>query len=183
MRNAILTIIFIGWLCSVNKSIAQIIPWTSSYLLQWGDFQGPPDPNEKYSAKTCTSINYHTKTGSNNSIIATVDCGFDKAKSWKKPERNLTQKLLLHEELHFYIAEVSARKMRQEFANYTSSHKYDVNANNDMKKIFDRCLDECNKENDQYDLETNHSANEAQQEEWRKKIVAQLKELGAYEVK
>ena len=182
-RKFVLLLFIICVLLMRELAAAQQIPWKSDYYLVWSDFQGPPDPGSSYAACTHYDVSYNSKWDHSGAITVTVACSFDKSKSWKRPERNLTPKLLLHEEIHFYIAELYARKMRQAFALYASSHKGGPSASNDLNGIYGGLFRELQECNNKYDEETSHSMNEDKQKEWTKKIVDGLKELSAYEAK
>ncbi len=162
---------------------AQSIPWRSDYLLQWDDFQGPPDTTSKYAAETHWDYKYATSGDASGALKVKVDCSFSKVRSWKRPEKKLTPQILMHEQLHFYIAEIHARRMRQAFEGYAASHTFASAKSNELGDIFKKCNKECNDQQALYDKETAHSMVPEKQEEWHKKIVAQLQELKAYEVK
>ena len=168
---------------SCANAWSQLIPWKGDVLLVWSDFQAAPDPASNYAAYTAYSINQSWRSEASGKIIATTQCSFDKNKSWKKPEKNLTPKILQHEQIHFNIAEIYARKIRQAYSNYASTHKYDANTSADLGKIFKTLLNECGEYNVTYDNETNHSINEDKQKEWTTKVMSQLSELKAFELK
>ncbi len=161
---------------------AQLIPWRSDYLLTWADFMGPC-PHNGYAAETRWDYRYNTHYAADGTITVTVTCSFDKQKSWKDPKANLTAQLLLHEQLHFYVVEIFARKMRKEFNIYCASHKRSPNTGNDINQIYQKLKTESDKYQSDYDIATNHGMKIDIQEEWRKKIIADLRELSAFEVK
>ena len=165
-----------------SRASAQLIPWRADYLLSWGDFQGPC-PHNGYAAECDYDYLYVPKCGRDGTITVTVTCSFNKQKAWKDPSVKLTLQLLLHEQLHFYAAETYARKMRQAFSNYTASHKRSAGMDNDLKQIFNKYMKEGEDYQAEYDKATNHGLIKEAQETWRKKIVADLQELGAFEVK
>ena len=161
----------------------QNIPWRIDYLLTWGDFNGQPDNTSDFYAKTFCDYSYLTKRGRNDSLQVVVNCTFNKSRSWKKGDKALTSHLLLHEQLHFWIAELYTRKMRQEFEAYGSSHQFSKCNNSDLKTIFYRLDKECETYEELYDKETDHSKNAGKQEEWRKRIVKEVLDLNAYQAK
>lgn len=166
-----------------NCAWSQLIPWKADTLLQWSDFQGAVDQSSPYKATTFYTIKNSMKSDATRKISATAKCYFDKNKSWKKTDSDLTPALLQHEQLHFNIAEIYTRKIRQAFNSYTSSHLHDANTSKDINKIFSDLLNDCARYNAAYDAETNHSINEEKQKEWNKKVMAELYALSAFELK
>ena len=88
-----------------------------------------------------------------------------------------TDYILAHEQGHFDITEIYARKLHKELLDYKFNRKtfrQDVNA------IYDRVVKE--KENFQfaYDGLTDHSRNKTVQEEWLQKIEQLLAETEPY---
>jgi hypothetical protein len=184
MKNKLLsTLLFIILATNPGSAFAQLISWTRDYLLSWSDFQGGQPPNNNYSAETRWDYRYRYNWTKDGVITVKLVCSFDKQKSWKNPRKNLTTKLLLHEQLHFYVAELFARKMRQAFGAYASAHKYGTNTAAELGQIFNKLSNDCNSYQSEYDIKTNHGMSDNMQEEWRKKIVSDLNELSAFEAK
>jgi hypothetical protein len=131
MRSRLHTLLFFFFFfVSGYQSLAQI-PWSETVRLTWDDFQGKPDARN-FDAFTKTTVSYKSKWDKDGVITVTVECSFDKNNSWKKPGPNLTPKLLLHEQMHFNISELYARKMRREFKEYTSTRRHGPNTNNEL---------------------------------------------------
>ena len=169
-------------LLAFMKAPAQNIPWKADRMLNWADFQGKPDAGSSFLAYTAYTLGYSSKYDQGGKITVSVTCSFDRNKSWKTPDK-LTDKLLLHEQLHFYVAEIYARKMRKAFHDYAATHKAGAGTSADLDKIFISLMKESHDYNDAYDAATTHSINEEKQEEWRKKIVDELNALEAYAVR
>jgi uncharacterized Fe-S cluster-containing MiaB family protein len=85
--------------------------------------------------------------------------------------------LLEHEQLHFDLGEVYARKIRKKVVELTRKGVKDVNLFNEA---IHEILKESSETDQQYDTETLHGALDKQQEEWRKKINADLTALMPY---
>ena len=149
------------------------IEWTAHYNLGWNDFQGKPGLEAIGDAGTAVAIKakpYMVK----NKISYHVRALFIKTKSWY---RDQSPALLAHEQLHFDIAELYARKARKKIAEIALTHEADLKVyNTAVRKI----LDESNRVDIQYDLETLHGAMSDKQEEWEEKVNRQLKSLDAY---
>lgn len=153
-----------------------IIYWSKNRVLQWNDFQG----------STCISCNNiyaetHTATpiiGDWKDGIPTfkVFCYFKKKTSWKRDTSFL---LLSHEQLHFDITELYARKIRKAINYLNEEFITDLNV---YMETINNILVNQNKEGDEYDRDTQHGIIKKQQEEWNKKISKELEDLKEYEV-
>ena len=157
-----------------TQSNIDTIYWTPSYKLKWEDFQAKPDSNSKFKAVTAASINY-TITNDEKSFSYKVSCVFYKKRSWRLSNENI---LLQHEQGHYDLAELFARKMRLAFKKYKFSNPATVK--NDIKKIATTIRAERDRINVLYDKETNFSINKKKQLYWSNKIKAELKALEAY---
>lgn len=83
-----------------------------------------------------------------------------------------------HEQIHFDIAELCSRQLRKRLTETRfekSTFKQEVN------KIFDDILVECDSIQTAYDDLTNHGLNKKQQAEWIKNVNQKLKSLEKYE--
>ncbi|HEX6192275.1 MAG TPA: DUF922 domain-containing protein [Chitinophagaceae bacterium] len=149
------------------------IPWKSSYKLKWQDFRGVPDRGSDRVAITVSNIGYSLSYNS-TSFTVRIKCVFDKRKSWTT---TLDSLVLIHEQGHFDISEIFARKLRKAFKEYKFNGKT-VQA--DLKEIFTRINSERRLYNEVYDIETNSSQNQTMQHQWNKKIADELLALKAY---
>lgn len=168
-------IFFLGFitLFSSFKIVAQdTIQWHHSYKLSWEDFQGIPDSSSKYKAVSSPSINYFLSYNK-ESFSYKVLCHFNKKKSWVKLKDDL---LLAHEQGHFDIAEVFARKLRVLFKSYVFNA---ITIEEDFKKMYEEIKKERDKIDSLYDSETQFSMNKQKQLFWTKKIAQNLKQYEA----
>lgn len=144
--------------------------------LTWDDFKGVPDYNSVGGAITASGFAFNANINMvSNTIYLNVNVFtfFSKKNSWKKPNINSAYHLL-HEQHHFDITRISAQKFYNELikANFTSA-----NYNNLLTAIFNKCFDDNNMLQQQYDKETNHSINTKSQLEWNDKIAQEVKAL------
>jgi hypothetical protein len=136
--------------------------------LTWADFQAPPVASSPFASITTAGIGYdlsYTK----ETFHVTVFCYFLKSRSWTK-SRNRTA-LLKHEQGHFDITELYARRVKKAFKAY---HFHFETVGEDLRKIFDRINKEKTAMNTRYDRETNFSINAEGQARWNRKIRASL---------
>jgi hypothetical protein len=150
-----------------------LIDWNVNIKLVWDDFKKEADPNSPNAALTSSMIKYDFAYNSDGGLKFHIHCQFDKNKSWGRVK---TDYILSHEQGHFDIAEICARKLNKSFKEYTPT----PNIKKEISKIYFGIIEEFQTMQDQYDAETNNSINHPKQEEWLKRISGQLKEMEAY---
>ena len=101
-------------------------------------------------------------------LLTKFNAGFQKPRSWG---RSKTDYILNHEQGHFDIAEIFARKLNKKMSEYQFNK---TTYKNDLKNIYDGITTEKEVFQDQYDKETDHSRKKEQQAEWLKKIEKML---------
>jgi hypothetical protein len=151
------------------------IKWTLNTQLTVQDFLGKPISNSQHSAESFIGIS-SSCTPMNDSVIIEIDAVFHRNKSWIK-KNNDTSRVIPHEQGHFDLGEVFARKLRKELSEHKFKKKNLTKYVNETVGYYNGLL---TKEQDVYDTETNHSINEAKQKEWLDKIKKELTELDAY---
>ncbi len=157
---------------SLDES-AEYLPWANARPLTWDDFLCEPKRNTDAVALTSTALGISYNVGSNR-LNYEITCSFSKAKSWGLLK---TQYILAHEQGHFDITEIYARKLHKELLNYKFNRR---TFRQDVNVIYDRIVKE--KENLQfaYDGLTDHSRNKTVQKEWLEKIQELLVQTDAY---
>ncbi len=147
------------------------IEWTSNTKLTWRDFKGKPT-NTRAAAITASGISYRFSTLSNGKEIKLdfkVSTYFYPKQSWYQP--SLCDEVILgHEQLHFDISELFARKMRKQLQNT----RFTKNVKAEVKAIYRKINKELNDFQNRYDDETNFSRNLEQQLEWNEEIAKVL---------
>ena len=151
----------------------EFIRWSAVKRLTWNDYLATPSTSNDIAAITSTALGmeYHVR---NNSITYNISCRFSKIKSWG---RYKTDYILQHEQGHFDITELFARKLAKELREYKfNPHKYQ----DDVGKIYKKLMDEKEVYQNKYDKETDFSRNKDKQVEWLEKIKDELDELDEY---
>lgn len=162
---------------SVN---AQLILWSRERPLIWDDFKGKkPQHKRKRSIATTNSMVWHKMSKEGDSIVVNVAAMFNTEKSWKKNVR-LSTYVLKHEQIHFDIAELYARKLRKSIAEYTLRYGYDAFAAHELHKMFEHNRAQRRRCQRRYDRQTNHSRRREEQEKWNADIARKLNELNTY---
>ncbi|NHF61330.1 DUF922 domain-containing protein [Flavobacteriaceae bacterium TP-CH-4] len=167
--------IIIGLLvvCSafVHPVQEETIAWTPNTRLNWNNFKGRPS-NSRAAAVTASGISYTFSSminGDDVQLDFRVSAHFYPDQSWYQPA--LCDSVILgHEQLHFDISELYARKMRKRLA----ETKFTKNVKAEIKAIYREITKELNDFQNHYDEETNFSRNREQQFEWNDKIGAAL---------
>jgi hypothetical protein len=149
------------------------LAWNEFYKLSWKDFKGQPTENAAGDAGTVVQIKakpFMVK----DKIQYDVQTFFDREKSWKRAE---APELLAHEQLHFDLAELYARKIRQKIAELQKAGVTDVKSYNlEVQKL----LTESNEVDMKYDIETLHGALDKKQAEWADSIKKELSQLSKF---
>ena len=143
------------------------IKWQENRKLTWDDFRAAPLKIGNTAAMTTTHLGFSYNI-SNGKITYKIDCRFEKNKSWGLVKNEW---ILKHEQGHFDIAEIFARQLNKLINEYQfnkSSFQKDLDA------IYKSVVAEKEKFQQQYDDETDYSRIKTKQEEWLKKIEAEL---------
>lgn len=149
------------------------IYWSDDYKLVWTDFEEIP---ERYSQHSAFSVvGYESSFNMNNQQYeAVIKTYFSKNESWSK---SWVASLLLHEQGHFDLAEVNARKFRKCVLEAMRNETISVSKFEQMNEEAMNQLKEAQKE---YDEATNFSMDYPAQLKWSEQISEQLKELEAF---
>lgn len=152
---------------------SNLLEWSAERKLTWKDFKAQPDKNSTNAALTSSSIN--VEFGYNSSGLKySIKCRFDQNLSWGRIKNEY---ILAHEQGHFDIAEIHARKLYKLLKAYKFNNR---TVGKDVNKIYDTVMKEHHAFQGQYDLETNYSRDPAQQNTWKDKIEEILKDLQEY---
>lgn len=146
--------------------------WDANTKLTWKDFKGNIPPDVVPAATTASGISYRYSANLLHHEVRLdfeVNAFFYPNESWYKPEI-CNDFILAHEQLHFDIAELFARKMRKRL----DETSFSDNVKAEIKKIYKEILKELADFQELYDWETNFSRNREQQLRWNKEIAKAL---------
>jgi hypothetical protein len=151
------------------------IVWQADKKLEWKYFKASPNPDSKHSAISASRINmsYHSKK---DTLFVSVRAVFIQSESWVV-SGNETESLLSHEQTHFDITELYARKLRQKISGKKMKK---ISVMKELTELKNDIGDNLNAFHDLYDSETNHCKNAQKQLEWEKKIAKELQSLDAF---
>jgi hypothetical protein len=150
------------------------IQWSAHKKLSWSDFQGQPDRYSDMQAMTHSGIDFSYDCY-RGEFRVNIQASFDPSKSWRK--RSASDRILAHEQLHFDITELCARRMRKAFSEQPDPCRL---GNAQIMKIANQHFDYWKKLQQQYDIETRHSILREKQAEWEGKVAAELTVLSAW---
>ena len=149
-----------------------IIYWSPVRKLTWDDFK-EVERCGVYGATSCDGIDYELL---NNENAVKIISFFNKKKSWVvKGEKD--NEGIKHEQVHFDITEVYARKLRKAIKDKKFKKKHLAEDLMLIYKEIDNALGAYQKV---YDKETDNYRNQVKQDEWNKKIENELQELKDY---
>ena len=156
------------------------LAWSSARPLRWSDFQGIPRQGGDEAAKTAYGIYYAWKCRGRTFEFRAV-AAFHLQESWVQAAvvQNIAEgpRTLGHEQTHFNIAEVYARRMRRHFRELAEPcAKSDAALTADAERI----LDEEKATQRRYDKETAHGLRGREQAAWEAEIGGQLELLRRY---
>jgi len=147
----------------VNDDDNKTISWTPARRLMWDDFLCEPQHEGDAVASTSTSLGLSYQVR-DNQLTFHITCDFSKEKSWGLLK---TDYILAHEQGHFDITEIHARKL------YEALYQYQFNPSTfkkDISEIYSRIVKEKEDMQEGYDGITDHSRKRGLQMEWLEKI-------------
>ncbi|SFU43937.1 protein of unknown function [Pustulibacterium marinum] len=157
----------------------EAIVWNGYQRLSWKDFQGVPDLSTDAAAVTASGLSYDLSASISKNEIVVVNCKvsafFYPTESWFKPEF-ADDHILAHEQLHFDITELMARKFRKRIA----ETKFSKNVKAEVKTIYNQMNKSLDSLQTAYDASANYSMNKKAQLSWQKKINKELLQLNSY---
>lgn len=150
-------------------------PWSAARLLRWSDFRGQPPRGGEEGAKTAYALFYAWKCRS-EAFEFRVIAAFRPRQSWVKPvivnDSAQSRSALGHEQTHFDLAEMHARRMRQYFNALPDACR---KTDRELTALARRLLQEEKEEQQRYDAETGHGLRAAEQTRWSREVARRLR--------
>ncbi len=157
------------------KEDKDILVWDETRPLTWDDFRGKPQ--KRFAAASTHYDMYKTTEQKDKIVEVKVEAVFLCHKSWKKVSW-INQSVLDHEQKHFDIDELYARKLRKLIKERLYSSYENVKTVSDsLYEVIDKEMDLYQ---DKYDNETDGSMDGGKQREWQKKIMEEIHALSPY---
>lgn len=151
--------------------VEQVI-WSNERKLSWEDFKAQPDDANPHHALTAANLAVNAKC-KDNKYTYVVNCVFLPRQSWSK--NKVSEKLLVHEQLHFDLTEVHARQLRRDLQqlNCTTVKK-------SLNDVVSNAFAKWKAEQDTFDEDCRHGLDKSAQKHWANTIQARLDKLEVY---
>ncbi len=157
---------------SIKKLRNDTIVWRADSLLDKDDFKS----RSKGSAMGFTASGIFLYPSENSGVLVFyVEAIFVKSKSYIT---KFSDYVLKHEQLHFDVCELYARKLRQKINEI--DFKKVKNVQQVIQNAYAKINTEFSREQEKYDKDTEHGLNAAKQQVWADDIQKRIKELDAF---
>lgn len=148
--------------------------WSARRPLVWSDFEGLPPSEGPEGAKTSYTLYFGWKC-KGDVFEFRVIAGFRPGQSWVKAivlnDSTQRRTVLRHEQTHFDLAELHARRMRRAFGNLARPC---TKSDRDLRALAERLVQEEKVEQRRYDAETVHGLRADRQAAWIRDVVRRL---------
>ncbi len=156
------------------------LPWSAARPLVWADFRGTAPTSGMEGAQTAYGLFYGLRC-TRDVFQFQVTTGFLPRDSWVKPSvlasADESQRTLAHEQTHFDLSEVYARRMRRYFADLFRPCDQPLER---WRTVAEKFVDDESSAQDRYDDETRHGLIADRQRRWTADVTEQLKALGQF---
>jgi len=163
-----------------TDTIAGAIHWSAARPLTWSDFAGAPQLAGRTAAVT-TYVLWWRADCSRDGFAFEVVSGFVREHSWVKPsvldQYEESRRALGHEQTHFDLSEVHARKMRQALGRLRRPCEM---TDEELYDVVNPFVLEDQRAQARYDRETAHGLDLRQQAVWDEDVARQLTSLERY---
>ncbi len=176
MSSPFILAIILNIFAAAPNYLPNEIVWTENYTLQWEDFLGQPNTRHHSDALTSSSIYFGYRFDGDRTYEIEVYSSFFRDQSWVK-DGSPNSYLLEHEQRHFDLTEIYARKLKKELTEYAHNHE---SLERNYDHIFEKYFSLLENEQKEYDRESHHSLNRSVQEKWNKYIKRELRRLEDY---
>lgn len=175
-RFILIFLLLFSSICYSQNNSDSIIYWDNEYKLDCFDFRNVIQDTAK-NITAISMVGIKTKGFWNNNLPDyMIYATFDRYASWNK---DTTCSIIAHEQLHFDIAELYARKLRKQ----VSELRQDYNDNiQDYQDAIAHIFKEWMQTDSTYDEETHHGVYNSKQKEWNAKIATKIEKLKIYKV-
>jgi uncharacterized protein DUF922 len=169
----------------VRPAVVESLPpdailWSQRRRLSWSDFRAVPSIGDYPSAVTSYVLMY-TSTCESNVFTSRVDAAFVPRQSWVKTSVLLlgpqSRRALQHEQTHFDLAEIDARRIRRALASLATPCEM---SSDERNAVVARFIQEDGEIQERYDRESGHGIDAERQREWESTVSSQLAALARY---
>jgi hypothetical protein len=158
---------------NIKKFKNDTIVWRKDSLLKKEDFKAKGKSNGPLGFTASAIFLYPSESG--GQIIFNVEALFLKSKSYVT---KYSEYVLNHEQMHFNITEIYARKLRQKLSEKNFAKVKDMKSV--IQAMYSKNENDYVREQEKFDRETEHGLNAAKQNIWNENIMAALLQLEAF---
>lgn len=156
------------------------MPWSAGRRLVWSDFKAKPPTGGAEGARTAHGI-YYAWSCRGDAFAFRARAAFLPFRSWVKPvvlrDAAESVRVLRHEQAHFDLSEVYARRARQRFAELRAPCAM---KDAELSALARRLVEEEKAAQRRYDAESEHSLATARQAAWEADVAAWLAALARF---
>ncbi|MFD2161503.1 hypothetical protein ACFSJU_03810 [Paradesertivirga mongoliensis] len=157
-----------------NASFSQAILWKENFKLDWKNFKGPTEDQDVAAVTHCgIRVKPTVKVLVKGKATYTAFAEFTCDSSFYFPQK-VDSLVLAHEQLHFDIAELFARKLRQRFTD--RGFITPVEARNLFNKLHKEYFDFQSR----IEEETSHGTKLEEEKKWEQFVSNAIRELNKY---
>ena len=159
----------------------EAVPWSASRRLTWNDFRGvPPAGDKERAAETAYSL-FYAVSCKGRAFDFRVIAAVLPRQSWVRPtvvaDPVQNSRTLKHEQTHFDLSEVHARRMRRYFSELSQPCQ---KSSSELEALSDRLIREEAAAQRRYDEETSHGRLAQRQATWDADVARQIAALGKF---
>lgn len=170
-----LIMLFVGGL---DQAVEETIVWDEDRKLTWEDFKGTPHGPEGFVASTNSGVAFGYSYAERNGrprVEYEVTANFYPLRSWYRAEV-VDDYILSHEQTHFDITELHARKLRKRLSELAR----DASFKELSGEIYEQVEAERRAMQEAYDSQTDHSNHKSEEYQWQALVLLQLQEYDAW---
>lgn len=160
-------------LTNVAQRKSNLIYFDDQPDLSWKNFKAKANKRSNYQALTYSGLELSMQFDADGIRISTYAI-FKPRESWTKNKKSAY--LLNHEQQHFNLSELYARKFREALSIH-SFKKSGADRFKEIQTLYKSFYSQMEKQQKKYDKESEHSKNKDQQEKWNQFIQGELLEL------
>ncbi|MBX2827876.1 MAG: DUF922 domain-containing Zn-dependent protease [Flavobacteriaceae bacterium] len=149
------------------------IPWSEDRKLTWEDFRGTPSGSEEFVASTNSGVSFSFSYSERNGVPKVeyeIRSNFYPDLSWYRPAK-VSDYILGHEQLHFDISELHARKLKKALSELPHNREF----GDASKGVYEQIEAARRDMQNQYDSDSDHSNIGEEEYRWRIYVADQLK--------
>jgi hypothetical protein len=151
---------FMIWGFKPDREIRDLVEWTETTKVNWGDYKGGIKDTSKIASTNCGI--YCIPQVLDDSATITLIAYLDRTKSWVS-KRHADSLFLKHEQGHFDLTEAYTRKLRKKISSIRPARD---NFTNEIKKFYNWAWEDLQKQQAAYDKATDEGAIDFAQRVW-----------------